>query len=220
MKILSVETLHIMFDKHIALTSAYMEDVAVSFIIRCCRLKPKDLIFGGWTEKIILYRHWIDEHGNTLEIIDAKKIKIHLNSLTYKDKLICSDLYENLPIDKIAKISKLAYFMMGQDEDLLQDHAIVSLLGIDGVLRSYCYIYGEWSKIPNLYLGYRMLREIAHNDDIKFFKLLKLKDMPYPCINGRAVLTCLPPNNEFISLLKTWNDSVLHTIKLGETKQI
>lgn len=218
MKVLSVETLHIMFDKHIALTSAYMDDSAISFIIKCCRLKPKDLILGEYTEKIILYREWLDEHGNMLEITNAKKVKIQLNSLALKNKVTSSDLYENLPIDKITKISKLACFMVGQDEDALQDHAIVSFLGIDGFLRSYCLLYGEWSKIPNLYLGYRILREIAQNDDIKYFKPLKLKDMPYPCINARAVLTYLPPSSDFLSLLKTWNEPVLHATILGETK--
>jgi len=218
MKVTSLETFYITFDKHIALTAAYLEDTTISFVIKSCRLKPTQIIFGDYSEKIVLFRDWFDEHGNTLKITDKKKISIQLNDLAIpKDKIIGSDLYENLPIDKVVKISKLMFVMVGKDEDLFKDHAIISLLGIDGFLRSYCYLYGEWSKIPSLHLGFNALREIERNADIKFFTELKVKNIPYPCINSKALLTCLPANEAFFSTLKNWNEPVFHKIYRSDT---
>lgn len=216
MKISSLEKFQLTFDKHIELTSAYLEDSSISFIIRCCRLKPRNIILGKYTEKIVLYNEWIDEFGNSLEITKKKKIKINLNDLTIpKDKLTSSDLYENLAIEKIAKISRLAFYLFGKDEDLSQDHSIISFLGLDGFLRSYCLLYGEWTKIPNLYLGFDILKKIANHEDIKYFIDLKIKDMPYPCTNVRSAISFMPPSEAFITQLKRWNQPATNILKIG-----
>lgn len=219
MRVLSVETFQIIFDKQITLTSAYTDNTSTAFIIKSCRLKPYDIIFSEYSEKIKLYNKWIDEYGNYLEITNKKKILIKLNDLSIdKSKITSSDIYENLPIDKIAKVSKFIFSLIAKDEDNLEDHVILSFLGIDGFLRTYCLIYGEWSKIPSLYLGYDILNKISAYQDIKYFLNLKIKNTPYPCVDQKACLSFMPPSNDFIAWLKRWNQPALDIIKIGENK--
>jgi len=211
----SLENLYILFDRQIALTSAWTEDPTLEFVIRACRLKPADM-FEKYSEKLILHHNWIDESGNRLEIISKKKIKIHLNDLTINRKtLVTTDLYENLPLSKISKISNLALFLLGVEEDSGSDHILVSFLGIDGFLRSFCYIYGELHKIPNLYLGYKLLKIIIENRDIKFFKELKIKEsIVFPCSRQLAALSYWEPSKNFVSLIEGWNNSAFKLLNL------
>ena len=187
----------------------------LEFVIRACRLKPAD-IFSNYSTKIVLHNNWIDESGNRLEITSKKKVKVHLNDLNINRKsLVTTDLYENLPLNKISKISCLAFFLVGKDEDMDEDHLLVSFLGIDGFLRSFCYIYGELHKVPNLYLGYKVLKTIMEHRDIKFFKELKIKEnIIFPCIRQLAALSYWGPSKNFVSLIEGWNDSAFTLLNL------
>lgn len=215
MNVTSLENLHILFDRQITLTSAWTEDPALESVIRSCRLKPAD-IFTNYSSKIVLHHNWIDESGNRLKITPKKKIRIHLNDLKINRKgLITTDLYENLPLNKISKISNLAFFLVGKDEDMEEDHLLVSFLGIDGFLRSFCYIYGQLHKIPNLYLGYKLLKTIMEHRDIKFFKELKFKEnILFPCSRQLAALSYWNPSKNFVSLIEGWNDSTFKLLNL------
>jgi hypothetical protein len=79
-------------------------------------------------------------------------------------------------------------------------------MGIDGFLRTYCYIYGDWFKIPSLYLGFKVLQEIYFNSDIKYFTINKIKNTVYPCQEAKQILTFLPPSKDFINVINLCNN--------------
>lgn len=203
MKSPSLDKLYIKLDKHILLAQSYTEIAALAFILKTCRMKPYEFIFQHKSTKLILFRKWFDEFGNTLEITTNKRIKLIHNDLTLPRKqLVCTDLYYGLSMDKIAKISKLVYIFSGKDEDLYQDCVFISFLGIDECLRSYLYMYDEWQMIPTLMLGIKNLSFIYSNRDIKYFLEFSNKKIePIPCISTRQWLSYLPASQDFKDLM-------------------
>jgi hypothetical protein len=211
----SVDKFYLTFDKSIALTSAYLEDPSIDFIIRSCRMKPYDIIYKEYNKKIKFHSKWVDENGNTLEII-KKKVSISNNNINLdKSLLVKTDIYENLPIYKIAKISKFAFFIFGKDEDLLEDHTIMTFLGLDGFFRSYCLLFGQWTKIPTTYLGLNFLKLIFQNLDLKRFVEVKLKNKPYPCKRSRGFLSSMPACPEMVRLIRDISEPTFDILKLG-----
>ena len=78
MKSLSIDRLHYKLNKCILLAQAYTEIDDLYFIFKSCRLKPIDF-FKAKTYKTILYRTWIDEFNNSVNISNNKSIKIIYN---------------------------------------------------------------------------------------------------------------------------------------------
>lgn len=202
MKSPGLDVLYGQLEKHILLVQSYTEISDLVFIIKSCRLKPYDFIFKDKTEKLILYKHWFDEFNNSFTLVN-KKIKLTYNDLSLPRKNITStDLYHGFSLEKVAKISKLAYICFGKDDELQQDCGIVTFLGIDNYLRSFMYLYGEWQQVSPLLLGIRNLRMISQNKDIKYFKKFDAADETIiPCANSEQWLTFMPPRKEFLSLL-------------------
>src|SRR5512147_1224007 len=127
MKSPSIDSFYTKLDKHILLAQSYTEVGGLFFIIRACRLKPYSYVFEKRSEKIVLYRHWVDEFGNSVHITTKKRFQLIYNDLSLdRSSLVCTDLYHGLSLDKIAKISKLAYLFVGKDEDLSQECAIIT----------------------------------------------------------------------------------------------
>jgi hypothetical protein len=199
---LNLEHVHAKLYKQILLTESYTECKGLEFIIKSCRLKPLQYIENK-KPNIILYRKWIDEFGNTLNIVKNKRINIKYNDLSIKRKsLSCTDLYYGLSIDKIAKISKLVYICAGTEEDFYQPCYMITFLGLDNYLRTYMYLYDEWEQISPLCLGLKNLKLIASKRDIKYFlHFNKIKDMPIPCIKADQWLSLLPVSNSLLNVL-------------------
>jgi hypothetical protein len=214
----SLERLYAQLNRHILLVQSYTEINEMLFIMKACRLKPHSFIFEKRDTKLILHRWWFDEFGNSLRIIKNKKIKITYNDLTLdKDQIVCTDLYYGLSIDKIAKMSKLVFFCSMKEEETYNDQLCVSFLGIDDFLRTYINLDGEWIQISPLYLGMKILRKIARNIDLKYFReLISKENAPLPCASHRAWLSFMPPSREFLQLMvKEYNQtlSFLNIIK-------
>lgn len=211
MKSPSLDVIHNKLNRCILLAQSYTEINELFFIIKTCRLKPYSYIFGDKTNKLILHNWWFDEFGNSLKITDKKKIKITYNDLSLdRDKIICTDLYYGLSLDKIIKMSKLAYICVGKDEDLYQDCLMVAFLGIDNYFRAYMYLYGEWQQVSPLLLGMKNLQLISKNTDIRYFKeYTKKENCPIPCISGQQWLTFMPVSQEFTELLTSQCDKLI-----------
>jgi len=203
MKSPSLDVFYTQLDKHILLVQSYTEISDLFFLIKSCRLKPHQYIFQGKSEKLILYKWWFDEFGNSFKVQGSKNIQIIYNDLSLPRKSITStDLYYGLSIDKVVKISKLAFICFGKDDDLNQDCLMITLLGIDNYLRSFMYLYGEWQQVSPLLLGLSHLKKMSENRDIKYYKKIESKEnSPIPCALAEQWLTFMPPRKEFMSLL-------------------
>ena len=194
----NLDALYISLNKHILLAQSYTEIPELMFIIKACRLKPHDYVFEG-SRKLVLHRWWFDEFGNSLKITNKKKLEIIYNDLSLdRDKVICTDLYHGLSLDKIAKMSKLVYVCSGPDEDAGQPSFFTTFLGLDNYLRSYMSLYGEWQIVSPLLLGAKNLCLLGRNTDIKYFRhFANSKTLPIHCLHSESWITCLPSSDEF-----------------------
>lgn len=211
----SIEWLHAKLDKQIRLTASYTEVAELEFIIRACRLKPYDYMFDDRSEKIILYRWWFDEYGNSLELAKNKRIEIVYNDLRLdRKRLVSTDLYYGLSLDRVAKMSKLVHLISGKDEDVYQDCALLTFLGIDEHLRSYLYWYGEWQQVSPLIMGLRSLKTIASHIDVKHYHHLGNKEnSAIPCVSGEAWLSYLPASSAFVTDLNKQSEMLAALLK-------
>jgi len=202
MKSPSLDSVYFTLDKSLRLVESYTDIPNLAFIFRSCRLKPYSYFFENKSNKIVLYKWWFDEFGNSVKI-NNKRIKIIYGDLSLnRSKISCTDLYYGLSLDKILKISKLAYISFGTDEDMYQDCALISLLGIDNYLRTYTYMYGYWKQISSLFLGIENLKIIAKNLGFQsYIELSNTKNIKLPCVSARAWLTCIPVSEEFSYIL-------------------
>lgn len=204
MKSHSIEWLHAKLDKQIKLAQSYTEIEELEFIIKACRLKPYDYIFEERSDKIALLRWWFDEFGNSFNISKKKQIRIIHNDLRLdRSKIICTDLYYGLSLDRVARMSKLVCLIAGKDEDLYQDCFLLTFLGIDNHLRSYLYWYGEWQTVSPLFMGVKALKLIKNHKDIKYFHQAGNKEnSAIPCVSGETWLSYLPPSQGFLDIIK------------------
>ena len=211
----SVEWLHAKLDKHIRLAASYSEVPELEFIIKACRLKPYDYIFDDRSEKIILYKWWFDEYGNSLELVKNKRIEITQNDLRLdRKRIVGTDLYHGLSLDRITKMSRLVYLISGKDEDVYQDCALLTFLGIDEHLRTYLYWYGEWQQVSPLLMGMRSLKTIANHMDVKHYHQLGNKEnSAIPCVAGEAWLSYLPVSQAFLSELNKKSEMLAAILK-------
>jgi hypothetical protein len=187
----SLESFYFKIRKDILLIESYSEIPELSKIIKACRLVPQDKV----QRKITIYRDWIDEFGNKLSIDKNKKPIISLNDLSIdRSKLPTSDLYYGLDLDRQLKISKLLYICYGQDDDDFTKMYCVTYLGLDNYLRSFInFGDGEWIRVSPLILGMKHLSNIFTNLDVRYFIEFPNKEkLPFPCLSGRAWLSCIP----------------------------
>lgn len=208
---LSIENLYFVLDKHIKLVESYTEIKHMAFLIKACRLKPYSYVFNKKTQKIELFKKWFDEYGNSLNLIKGRRIVITQNDTSLDtSKIICTDLYYGLSLNKIAKISKMAFCYYGKDEDFQQDCCMITFLGIDNYLRTYLYYNNEWKQVSSLMLGMNNLKLLIKYLDAKHFhKFSKKENTPIPCISGEAWLTFLPPSDDLLSLVKKECDYII-----------
>jgi hypothetical protein len=201
-KSINLEHFYAKLNKPLALVESYSECIGLEFIIKACRLKPLEYLEDR-SPNINLYRKWIDEFGNSLNILKKRRLKITCNDLSIdKNNLGCTDLYYGLSLDKVASISKLVYICAGTEEDNYQPCYFLTFLGIDNYLRSYMYLYDEWQQVSPLCLGMDNLKLIANKKDIKYYlSFNKINNMPIPCIKAQQWLTILPAKSWFFNII-------------------
>lgn len=199
----SLEYFYAKIEKLIHLVRGYTEIGTMEFIIKACRLKPYKYVFEERKDNIILYEWWFDEFGNSL-VIDKKRINIIHNDLRLNtDKIVCTDLYYGLSLERMVKMSKAVYLCAGKDEDLYQDCYLLTLLGMDEYLRSYLYWFGEWKPVSPLLMGMKHLQWLAsHAHTKKVIKLSNSINAPIPCVSGNTYLSCLPIQQDFAEMIK------------------
>jgi len=187
----------------VQLTESYTEIEGLADIIKMCRLKPHNYVMEQKSSTLSLHRWWFDEYGNSLRIIRPKRVKITYNDLHLdRKRIVCTDLYYGLALNKVSKISKLLHVCFGKDEDLYQDCVLLSFLGLDNYLRSYLYLYGEWQQVSPLLMGIPQLKQLVKNLDIKYYVQLGNKEnLPIPCHSGQAWISCLPASSDFLAVL-------------------
>jgi transposase len=204
---IGISSLYAKLRRDILLFVGFMENKHLEFIIKACRLKPRDMKNGL---KVIFYSHWDDEFGNSLSFKKdkkgSKKLIITLNDLAIdRSKLPMTDLYDGLPPSKISKISKAAFILVGKEEETFKTHSIVSFLGIDDFLRTFAFIDNEWISIPSLFLGIWALQNIAKHRN-KDCKELKSKDpVLLPCQEQKTFIVKYPTNNKIAGEIPEWN---------------
>ena len=211
MKSISIENLYHKINRKILLVESYTEYKDLSFLIKMCRLKP----FGDLS--LSLEKKWFDEHGNTLNIVKNKRLKIiEGDTLIDKSSLICTDLYDGLSIQKIAKVSKLVYILVGKDEDFQEDHIIIAFLGIDNYLRVF-YIYdGQLATCSPLNLGMKVLKSIVEDRDIKYYLELNNKDsVLFPCASQKSWLSFWPLPDRFARTISKESELCSHLLNIN-----
>ena len=201
MKNIGLNEFYIKISKQILLAQSYTEIPELSKIIKICRLKPYDHIVNRIND-VVLYRWWFDEFGHSLRIKN-KSLQIIYNDLELDlTKIVCTDLYYGLSLDKITKMSKVMYLYAGTDLDYQQPIFHLTFYGVDNYLRSYLYSYNNWEPTSPLLLGLDNLKMLSENSDIKYFKNCPI-DEKYilPCFKPRAWLSCLPIPDSFAIIL-------------------
>lgn len=213
--IFNIDKFYIKINKHIDLIKAFTEIKNIDNIIKYCRLKPYNFDYKSKYKKIILFKEWYDEFGNLLQIHSSKKIKISYNNLKIRENFIStSDIYYGIDIQKVVKISKCVFIFYGKEDDSIDDFIFINFLGIDNYFRSYIYTDNEWQRISPLYLGMHNLNLIINNTNItKHLYIRNRKDFISPCKRGRAWISCLPVNEDFIKVLSKENDIVKNILK-------
>jgi hypothetical protein len=210
MKTPSIDSLYIKINNYIHLVEAYLEIKGLAAVMKAARIKPYAHFFDQKPTRLIVLDHWFDEFGNSLKIT-KKKIKLIYNDLSLdRGKIINTDIYDGLSLDRVIKMSQLAYLTVGKDEDLYQDCYILTLLGLDNYLRTYVFMYGEWKKVAPLLLGIETLLIITQNAGIKYFRQLNNKEKtPVPCVDADTWLVSLPAGVSFLSKMKE-HDQLIH----------
>lgn len=210
MKSPSIERFHAKIEKQIRLVESYTELEGLGFIIKICRLKPYDYVFGKRETSASLHRWWFDEFGNSL-VIKGKQVSIIYNDLRLDRKeIIGTDLYAGLTMDRIAKMSELVHLIAGKDDDSHQDCFLLSFLGLDKHLRSYLYLYGEWQQVSPLLMGFHNLEALANSTNIGHYRRLENKEnCVIPCPNPQVWLSYLPASANFLALLNKRHDIIL-----------
>jgi hypothetical protein len=174
-------------------------------------MKPCDYVMrGGKKIPTTLQRHWIDEYGNSLHI-EGKEVKLTLNDLSLKrNKIISTDLYYGLTLDRVIKMSKTMYLCAGKDEDLQQPCYWLTLIGLDNYARSFLFLYGEWGQVPTLMLGLERLTMLAQHLDLQYMKLLPdCKNYPIPCQRAWECVSLLPATTSLLDEIRKEDEMLL-----------
>lgn len=188
-KSLSASEFSDVFYNSFRLIEAYTERKNLAKVFKMCRLKPSEILFDNCTEKLKVYKIWVDEFRNSISIIN-KKIVLKYNDLSFK-KVISTDMYYNLSIDKIAKISTFAFCIYGKTDEN-EDCCLITFLGMDKYLRTFLYL-DEWAQVSPLLNGIENLLFLSRK--IKARQLANFKNRKgamLPCAAPKAWLTCLP----------------------------
>lgn len=194
---------------YINVASSYMEEKRVPFILKACRLRPYDSLLAPLPITPHLERRWVDEFGNSFYIGKNKRLKIIYGDLKIdRTKIQTTDLYANVSLRDLYRISKFLYICLGTykapDETGNNEIFILSFLGRDNYFRTRVLVNGiEDKTISTLYLGYQLLKMIATYTDIRYYHKLTTKSIlpSYPLVNVRQWVSFLPAHSKLASEL-------------------
>lgn len=184
--------------------AGYVEEERMPFIMKACRLKAYDGLFTSMPKAPRLERLWVDEHYNSVRIHRDKRLKFIFNDLSIqRHKIVTTDIYANVEMTDLPKISKLAYLAILHDEDAHNPAYLVSFLGQDNFLRTRIYTDGGWQIISPLYLGFKLLKMIASNLETNYFIDIDQKTMSptLPLVCGRQWIAMWPPHKHTVSVI-------------------
>lgn len=187
------------FNDQINVIESFTEKKNIADLFKMCRLKPTDFFILKKQTKLVFYKEWVDEFRNLI-YFKNKKIIIKYNYIMY-EKILSTDLYYNLPIDKIIKISKFMFCIYGTTEEG-ETCCLLTFLGIDNYFRSYLYMDG-WTQVSPLLNGIENLLFIISKLDAT--KLVNFKNRGaaiLPCAAPEAWLSCLPCEEHALRSLK------------------
>jgi hypothetical protein len=197
----TLEEYYDIFYKFILIAQAYSEIPELSFIIKSCRFRSNIILTSE--SRITAHKKWIDDWGNSINL-SKNKIKVIFNDLLInKENLFSTDLYSGLDLERVIKISTLAFIGLGRDDDLNKNCCLLSFFGIDRFFRTFLLLYDEWKKVAPILIGVHNLRKIYENLDLKNYIQIKNKENILPCVEGKSWLSCLPASEEFIKLVES-----------------
>jgi hypothetical protein len=218
MKSPSLDKLYTQLHKHIVLAQSYTEFTNLALIIQSCRLKPNDYVFRKKSLKTILYSDWFDEYGNSLHF-NKKTVSLVYGDLSLdRDKIVNTDLYYGLSLDRVIKMSKMAFICLGVDEDLLEDCFFLTFLGLDNYFRSYLFLHGDIQQVSSLLLGLDTLQMLVQHIGLQYSKKLdSLEKCPLPCQRTQAWLSCLPLSSALVSDIRKHSDKLTNLLEITST---
>jgi len=209
-QVLNLDNFYSIIGDQINLVGSYTQKKYMPTIIRMCRLKPYNTLYGSEKEKrdykkLKLHKRWVDEFGNSIKIIKNKRTKIIIKDPDLQNKNIpFTDLYGCLPLDKSILMAKLLYL------DVEKTKIDIVLVGLDNYLRCYRMLNEEWKQISPLELGLKTLITITENLDIKYYR--KIRNKAVDIWIGKW-----PPHKDFLETIKQ-NDYVSEILKLTKEK--
>jgi hypothetical protein len=212
MTVKTLANIYLEMEPHIKLAGSYTHQrKRLPLVIRACRLKPYDWVFGKWKSKLALHRHWVDEWGNSLLLVGSRLTKIIPYDLELDTtKIVGTDLYEYLPPSKLLKISKNIFILAGKDEDQYSDHFIVAFYGIDGFLRVRSCLHDQWNICPPVLLGIKTLYSIVDHIGEEGCKEVPAQEtILYSCAKQQTWISDCEFGGEFVATMKQYAPTVL-----------
>lgn len=155
-------------EKEIESVKAYLpNDAEILKIIQICQLYPT----ASW-------KSWTDHLGNSLNILNDKKVlSLREHPLAPTDKII-TDIYHKAPPDRISKNSKWAFIAFGEGDKQNNSLCFIWLLGNDDRLRLITYYKDGWiENYPPLGCGMKTLRTIVKHIGIESDNIPNLKEI-------------------------------------------
>lgn len=221
-KINNLESFYAAIEPSLKFAGVNVKKKWLPFVIKMCRLKPQSFVMSkSFTipKRARLFTRWIDEYGNCLKLEKTHRQKLSIsynNSLINPKQLVITDLYACLPLDKVAKMSKLLYFRAASDSNG-QPRMVLAFLGIDNFLRTFNLIDGVWMSAAPLELGCYVLEQMAIKAEMQnnYTKVLINKLPNWPCTNQVAWLSSWYPSSEFLSIL-TQYPQVVDILNIGK----
>ena len=209
----SLEEFYKKLYKSIRYIAAYLEDKQLIFLIKGCRMKPCSIMYDSFNYKRKLHMNWFDEFGSSIEVRKNKSVCAKLNDLTLdRSKIINTDLYSNLNIKEIARMSKFVFLAVGKDDIGNGCHWII-FLGKDNYFRTYMYLEGEWMKASTLNLGVKTIKRIIlYAGKNKTLRFIIDKDIAGPCQIEESWLSCWPPKDDLIAEMSSEGKEILRNL--------
>lgn len=218
-----IDSFYLKYSGYLDVVAGFVEDRRLPFIIRACRLRPYSSLRKSLSKTTAFVDLWVDEYGNSIRILESKKYKTVLNDLSIaRKKLECTDLYANVNIKDLVKISRLLYIGCWEDDtydNTNKDVYFLSFLGHDNYLRTRVFIDGNWAICSALYLGIGILKKIADNLETVGFEIIEdLKAIPRVALNRSSdrnqFITIWPPPAKLTEMFKDKHPFIFNQLKM------
>jgi len=158
----TIEAFYIKYKGYLETVQAYTMESGLADVMQACRMKPLNHYISPLPVSARLERHWCDESRCSI-LIKKRKIKTVQNDLSVPANISTTDMFCNLSIFDLPKISQSVYIGVGTDES--DRHVfILSFLGDDMFIRSRLYVDGNWQKVSPIVMTIPLVRELLRGD--------------------------------------------------------